>query len=92
MNIHQAIYQLVLSLNRKIDAMALNTERLVAAVTASETVISSVEVLLGTLVQEIRDLKASNDPALQAQIDDLANRVELKTAELAKAAADSAPV
>jgi hypothetical protein len=100
MNIHQAIYYLVLNLNKKVDKMALDFTKLVADVAAQKTVIEGVVTLLQSTVVMLNDARrllaeaiAANDPvalaAAQAQIDSLSADVEAHTSTLAAAVAEN---
>jgi hypothetical protein len=96
MNIHQAIYTLVITLNRKIDQMYLNIATLAADVEAQKTVVESAVTLLTGLSLALRDALAkldaaiaSGDPvaaaAAQAALDAIAADVEANTSKLSGA-------
>lgn len=96
MNIHQAIYTLVITLNRKIDQMSLDIARLAADVEAQKTVMESAATLLTGLSAALRDALTkldaailANDPvaaaAAQAALDAIAADVEANTSKLSDA-------
>jgi hypothetical protein len=100
MNIHQAIYYLILNLNKKVDKMALDFTKLVADVAAEKTVMESAITLLQSLSVSLNEARrllaeaiAANDPvavaAAQAQIDALASDVEAHTSTLATAVVEN---
>jgi len=96
MNIHQAIYTLVHTLNGKIDKMTLNIATLAADVEAQKTVVESAVTLLTGLSAALRDALAkleaaiaAGDPAAaaaaQAALDAIAADVEANTSKLSGA-------
>jgi hypothetical protein len=89
-------------LNRKIDIMALNLDRITAAVAAQSTVDASITTLLTNVVAALKDVSAKladalaqNDPAaqaaVQAQLDGLAAQIESQNSTLVDAVNANTP-
>jgi len=98
----QEILRLLITINRKLDKMALNFDKLISDVAEEGTVIASAVTLLGTLSaalkQALADLAAAlaaNDPAAQAaaqaQLDAIVASVETNKETLAHAVLDNTP-
>lgn len=72
--------------------MAIDVSKLTADVQAQTDAVNSAVTLLNGLTQAINDLKnQTQDPAAQAAIDDLANKVEAATQALASAVTANTP-
>lgn len=85
----QHFYELI---ERRLETMTLQLDRLARDVAQNGTVIDSAVQLIQGLIAQVRDLKTQiEDPADQAKIDALADQFEAKTSALAAAVQTGTP-
>lgn len=88
-----SILSLVGQILNKENQVMIDITALTEKVNNAVTVENSVAALLGTVVQEIKDLSAqvANDPVVQQQLNDLASQLDTATTALSAAAANVPP-
>lgn len=87
-----AMPDMVFGILKKVNTMALDITKLQADVAAEADAVQSAVTLLNGLTAAIADLKnQTNDPAMQAAIDDLATKVETQKQALSDAIVANTP-
>lgn len=87
-----AMPDMVFGILKKVNTMALDISKLQADVAAEADAVQSAVTLLNGLTAAIADLKnQTNDPAMQAAIDDLAGKVESQKQALSDAIVANTP-
>ena len=99
----QKILSLISQINRKVDIMTINVDRIVADVAAVKTADDSIIALVVALAASLKDLAAqlaaaiaAGDPvaqaAVQAKLDDAASQLETNTQTIKDAVVAYTPV